>query len=179
MRKSNSLILNIALLAGLILTAYSVTLWLDRAAPPVLESSAVPLPDFSFTALNGKTYTSTDFKNKIVVLNFWASWCAPCVKEFPDLLKIVARHKKDLVLIALSSDLDEAAIKNFGKRAKLSWTGDNIFIALDRDDVGGKLFGITRLPETLIFDRQGALHTKLVGAEWTISEFENILEIIN
>ncbi|MFK7839471.1 MAG: TlpA family protein disulfide reductase [Bdellovibrionales bacterium] len=142
------------------------------------------IPAFTFTDINKTTKNSADFKDKIIILNFWASWCAPCIKEFPNLLKAANNNPEDIILIALSSDLEESAINRFIKKAQqnenfdtLSFNGPNIHIALDIDQAitAGK-FSTFKLPETLIIDQQQKLQHKLIGANWTLNDLQAIID---
>ena len=134
----------IAICAGLL--TYGLTVYLDSGSPPGKpESVEAPLsgdspdlgaetPAFSFTDINGESRNIRDFEGKIVILNFWASWCPPCIKEFPLLLDAAANHKDDVVLIALSSDHDKQAMNRFINSLKKDFDLDsmpNVHIALD------------------------------------------------
>lgn len=165
--------MNIVILLMLCVLGYGVTQLMFRSAPPVTQNAA---PDFAFTDIAGKTHTLSDYKDKIVMLNFWASWCAPCVKEFPALLTL-ASNNKDMVLIALSSDLDEAAIHKFLKKQK-NWKQANVIIALDEGGKTMSQFGITKLPETLLLNKKHEIARKLVGAEWEPSNVQKQIDLI-
>ncbi len=175
----------IALCIGLL--TYGLTIYMDSSKPKVMElpieteapKAGEQTPAFSFTDIFDKTHSVKDFKGKIVILNFWASWCPPCVKEFPLLLETAAAHKDDVVLIALSSDHDAAAMDKFitklGKKFDLK-SIPNVFIALDENtQVTQGLFQTFRLPETIIIDREQNLREKLVGANWTRAELKEII----
>lgn len=139
------------------------------------------LPVFSMTALNGKTYKSTDFKGKTILLNFWASWCPPCVQEFPQLLEQAAAYPDKLVLIAVSSDQDQAAIIRFLNKTDEKHSAmlkqDNVIIVPDTD---GKItfdqFQTTRLPETIVAGPDQTMLTKFVGTDWTAADVKKLVE---
>jgi thiol-disulfide isomerase/thioredoxin len=181
-RPFKNIILNTALFMAVALIGYGLTFYFDNGKPP---SSAVdksrpiaqdnkPIQPFSFTDISGQVHNIEDFRGKIVIINFWATWCAPCVVEFPALLELAAKNKDDVVLIALSSDMDENAIKVFlRKQAKPT---ANVYIAHDREDVTLKLFGVTQLPETIIADRDLKKREKLIGAEWLSKDVQKILD---
>jgi len=169
-------------LAGL---TYAATLYFDKGSaplPPVVvqpDSVVAPmtkgeiLPEFSFQTPDGKTHHSIDFKGKIVILNFWASWCPPCVKEFPDLLAVAAAFPTEVVLIALSSDLDEAAMTAFLKKQTLEKTPGNVFVALDTDQaITQKIFQTYQLPETILIDKAQVMRSKIAGSDWSVEEME-------
>ncbi len=181
--------LNIIIAVALGLLGYGLTVYLDQAAQPPRVVAQVPpvtqkaesgqlVPPFSFTDINGKAHDIESFKGKVILLNFWASWCAPCIKEFPDLLTIAKTHEKDVVLIALSSDHDQKAMDRFlTKMQKKYVINTNVFIARDENTrITHDIFGTFRLPETIIIDRNLKLRHKFVGARWTIKEFEERLK---
>jgi thiol-disulfide isomerase/thioredoxin len=174
----------IAVVVGLL--AYGATLYFDHADPPKIQTAPVdttlsidsPAPDFTFKTLDGKTRALTDFKDKNIILNFWATWCQPCIVEFPALLRI-AEQESDTVLIALSSDLNEDAIRKFLKKLEMS-PGKNVFIAIDEDArITHGLFQTFKLPETLLIDKNQMLRHKIVGANWTEEDMRAKLKELN
>jgi len=174
-KKRATLWLNAALFLAVAALGYGLTIYFDGASMPArAETETKPLPDFSFTDLSGKTRSVHDFKNKIVIINFWATWCAPCVMEFPALLKIAADNKDNVVLIALSSDAKEDDIKKFLQQQKAPT--ENVLIAHDREDVTLKIFGVTQLPETIITDPELNIREKLIGAEWEPAMLQKIID---
>jgi cytochrome c biogenesis protein CcmG/thiol:disulfide interchange protein DsbE len=128
-------------------------------------------PSFSFETLDGEKHELSDFKGKTILLNFWASWCPPCVEEFPKLINLANEHGDDVVLIALSSDSEDATIEHFLHQHDFA-SKANILIARDKNDVTLKVFGISQLPETLVIDHDLRIHAKFIGAEWKIDELE-------
>ena len=108
--------------------------------------------DFSIVDLSGKTWTLHDLRGKVVLLNFWATWCPPCRKEMPDLESLYGQFKdKGLVVLAVSAD-DEAKIRKFIDQQKYSYP-----VLLD---AGGKVsqeFAVEGIPHSFVFDRDGKL----------------------
>jgi thiol-disulfide isomerase/thioredoxin len=174
-KKLVTLWFNAALFLAVAALGYGLTIYFDTASMPARAKTEIkPLPGFSFTDLSGKTHKISDFKNKIVIVNFWATWCAPCVVEFPALLKIAADNKENVVLIALSSDANENDIKKFLQQQKKP--AENVLIAHDREDVTLKIFGVTQLPETILTDRDLNIREKLIGAEWEPAMLQKIID---
>lgn len=179
---------NIAILIIIALATYGLTLYFGQTEIKTvpIKTKTTPLlneqiPSFSFTTLDGKTHAIENFKDKIIILNFWASWCAPCVKEFPLLLNAAHENKNDLVLIALSSDIDENAIHNFIKKMKtkhdLKFNADNIFIAFDENQaITADIFGTFKLPETILIAPNQTMRHKFIGANWTKKDLQDWLE---
>jgi len=177
---------NLILFAIIALLTYGATIYLDNQKPPVIAQPEIPdqvldgetVPEFSFITPNGKAHKITDFKGKIILLNFWASWCPPCVKEFPTLLELAANNQENVVLIALSSDLDEPAMNVFLK--KQSKPAKNVFIALDTDQsITQELFQTYKLPETILIDRAQNMFAKILGADWEISDMQDKIDALS
>jgi len=123
------------------------------------------VPDFSVTNLEGKLIKLSDFRGKLVLVNIWATWCAPCVKEFPSMKRLVEIMGKDLVILAVSYDRHrediDAFIKAFGG------VPANFHIAWDKERKTTDVFGTDVLPETYIISRDGKLIRKIAGeATW-------------
>ena len=167
---------NALLFVAVAVLGYGLTVYFDGGKlPPRIQAQAEPLPDFTFTDLSGKNHSLRGFKGKIIIINFWATWCPPCVKEFPALLEIAASNP-DVILIALSSDAGDAEIKKFLRRYPAP--AKNVFIARDHEDVTLKIFGISRLPETIIADRTLNRREKLIGAEWEAQMLQKIINTL-
>lgn len=134
------------------------------------QMEKVGVPEFKVAKLleNGE-FDLASTKGKIVLVNFWASWCNPCVQEFPSLLKLLDKYKNDLVLVAISADENKDEATRFIKT--LGVKGDNINLLWDPERKIGELYGVQRIPETYLIGRDGKLVRKIVGVEdWTIPE---------
>ncbi len=131
-----------------------------------------PIPDAAFLALDGTPYKLHDFKGKTIILNFWATWCAPCVEEFPDLVDLAARSQNKVVLIALSVDADEnnirAFLEKFPRVLQSKIRRPNIVIAQDRDKhISQDLFQTVLYPESFIIGPDLRIRQKISGAtDW-------------
>lgn len=149
-------------------------------SPSVLsqETNAPTVPAFTFTDRAGKERTIGDFAGRVVVLNFWASWCAPCVVEFPHLLQLARDNPERVVLLLLSSDHDAAAMERFLTRQPTTdIERDNVVIALDPDGaITRDLFQTYRLPETILIDGAGRMRHKLIGADWRVEDAQGMIE---
>ena len=110
-------------------------------------------PDFSLDTLDGKTVKLSDFRGKPVVLNFWASWCTPCRKEFPMLKDAYAAGKGKWSLVGVNTqDLVESDGRNFAKAQGATWPN-----GFDADLAVKKGYGVTGLPETFFIDQDGII----------------------
>ena len=119
-------------------------------------------PEFSITADNGKTVTLPNFGGKLLVLNFWASWCGPCVEETPSLSKLASDYaSKGVVVLGVSVDKDPAAYQKFLQKYSPGFlTARDMKIHED--------FGTYMYPETYIIDAKGRVLLKIAeAADWT------------
>jgi cytochrome c biogenesis protein CcmG, thiol:disulfide interchange protein DsbE len=116
--------------------------------------------DFELT-LNGKKTRLSDFRGKVVILNFWATWCPPCVDEAPA-LNALQQHISPLggVILGVSVDDDQAAYEDFLQKYNISfptYRDPTHRIALD--------YGSTMFPETYVIDRDGRFNRKIIGPQ--------------
>lgn len=124
-----------------------------------LEKSGVP--DFEVRLLNGDSTRLSQYKGKIVLVNFWATWCAPCVKEFPSLKGLVQKMQGQVVVLAISYDKQVEDVDTFVKAFGVAPEG--FLIAWDPERKTSPLFGTDVLPETYIIGRDGKLVRKIAG----------------
>lgn len=134
----------------------------DRGAHP--SQSGKEAPDFTVSDGTRSVHLS-DYRGKVVLLNFWASWCAPCVQEMPSLL---ALHHDDpnLVVLAVSIDTDPAAYANFIRNRNV-----DLITVRDPDQRAASLYHTEMWPETYLIDRSGLIRRKFIGAtDWSTPE---------
>jgi peroxiredoxin len=108
--------------------------------------------DFTLQELNGKTWTLKEQHGKVVVLNFWATWCPPCRKEMPDLETLYQQFKDQGLLILAISDEEAGKVKPFIAQQKVTYP-----ILLDPGRKVNELFQIEGIPKTFVYDRSGKL----------------------
>jgi peroxiredoxin len=108
--------------------------------------------DFTLTELNGKTWTLKELRGKVVLVNFWATWCPPCRKEMPDLETLYKQFKDQGLVILAISDEDEGKVKPFIAEQKVTYP-----ILLDPERKVNELFEIEGIPKTFVYDRSGKL----------------------
>jgi cytochrome c biogenesis protein CcmG/thiol:disulfide interchange protein DsbE len=119
-------------------------------------------PPYSFPDLNGKFYNPEDFKGKVVFLNFWASWCGPCIEEWPG-MQILAEEFKDnpnFVMVAVNIEDEIEPIKKF---LDTTPTSDTVMILRDKGAKIANAFGSRMWPETYIIDTDGKILHRIVG----------------
>lgn len=126
-----------------------------------------PLPEFSGKTLDGKEIQLSQFKGKVVVVNFWASWCGPCIEEVPSLIKLLKAFPNDLELIAISGDSNQADIDSFMKSFPEMKSLPNIHIVWDADKGLAQKYQIFRLPESFLLNKDLRLIKKISGTiDW-------------
>jgi peroxiredoxin len=108
--------------------------------------------NFTLTEINGKTWTLKDLRGKVVLVNFWATWCPPCRKEMPDLEGLYKQFKDQGLVILAISDEDESKVTPFVAEQRVTYP-----ILLDRGRKVNELFQIKRIPKTFVYDRSGKL----------------------
>lgn len=133
----------------------------SHRTPPAMVARAAP--DFSFTA-DGTPTTLQALHGKVVVLNFWASWCEPCVAEMPSLEQLHrALQDRGLYVLAVSVDQSQRAYETFVRQKKLTFVTYR-----DPQKKIASRYGTFQYPETYIIDKRGILQKKVIGAiDWT------------
>jgi peroxiredoxin len=157
-----------SLLSAIILCACLITSC-DRGAHP--RGIGTMAPDFTVKD-SDRTVALRDLKGKTVVLNFWASWCEPCIVEMPSLVQLQKRVGDKAVILAVSIDTDEEAYHKFLKNHNVE-----LLTVRDPDQKVSTKYGTSMWPETYIIDGQGTIRRKFIGAvNWTSPD---IVEYVN
>jgi len=126
-------------------------------------------PQFSVTD-SDHTVSLADYRGKVVVLNFWATWCSPCVEEMPSLVAL-QKDMPNIVVLGVSTDVDDAAYHTFIRDHHIEFT-----TVRDAANKSNALYGTFKFPETYIIDRDGKIRRKFIGAaNWTSPDIENFL----
>jgi thiol-disulfide isomerase/thioredoxin len=161
------------LLAGLIFLSLSACQ--KESVSPALPKQA---PDFTLTSLSGQKFRLADLRGKVVMLNFWATWCPPCQEEVPSLAILnKTMSGKDFQMFAVAIDKEgRNAVEGYFSR-----TGVRLPTLLDASGNVGKIFGITGVPETFIIDKRGFIRKKVIGPiNWSDpSVIKYLQELIN
>lgn len=145
-------------------------LYRDVSGVPQIGQEA---PDIAFKSYEGKNYRLSDLRGKVVLLNFWATWCPPCRQEMPSMDAAYKELKdKGLVIVAVSVDRDgKAAVAEFKQKMSFSFP-----VALDTEAKAARVYRVTSIPANFIIDRQGKIVNKVVGAvDWNSQQAKGSL----
>jgi peroxiredoxin len=125
-------------------------------------------PDFTIVSDSGRTYTRKDFGGKLLVLNFWASWCEPCVAEAPSLTAFQRELGPDgVVVLGVSIDTNEKRYQQFVKRFRV-----NFPTARDPKADISSSYGTFQIPETYLIDSTGKVREKIISNQnWVAPDF--------
>jgi|ERR1700683_4769977 thiol-disulfide isomerase/thioredoxin len=123
------------------------------------------LPDFTVKDLQGHEISSGDLRGKVVLIDFWATWCQPCKKEMPGYQKLLDRYgSRGFAVVGFKFDTmtDTEDPLLFAKEIKVRYP-----LVVAANDLKRKFGGVEGLPTTMIYDRQGILRQKIIGFEYT------------
>jgi cytochrome c biogenesis protein CcmG/thiol:disulfide interchange protein DsbE len=155
----------VTLVAFLIFGLSFVVVWLQSSKYEPLTVGKVA-PDFALPDLGEKTVRLSDYRGKVVFLNFWATWCKPCREEMPSMEVLYKNFEKDgLVVLAVSIDrvTTKKDIPPFVKGMSLTFP-----VLVDSWGQTDKRYKLMGVPETYIIDQQGVLREKIIGPrDWT------------
>ena len=170
--KTPRLLLALAACAGLACSLPAVfAAASEGAALPVLREA----PAWTLKDIDGKPVRSSDFKGKVVVIDFWATWCPPCREEIPGYIEMTKKHGKDgLVIIGIS--LDQAG--PWVVRPFIAKSGINYPIVMGDDATVAAFGGVEGIPTTFLIDRDGMIRDKKVGMMAAAEYEKKILAIL-
>ena len=141
-------------------------------SPPPKEEAAIAageigsrLPEFSMKDLQGREISSTDLRGKVVLIDFWATWCQPCKKEMPGYQKLVDQYGSlgfEAVGFKFDTMMDTEDPVVFAKKIGVRYP-----LAVAADNLKQKFGNIEGLPTTMLYDRHGILRKKIIGFEYT------------
>ena len=159
MKRDPVVVLVVAMVVSLMLVlAMSIVRHAPRKAGTIRLNGAAP--DFALQSLDGKTIRLSDFRGKVVVLNFWATWCDPCKVEMPWFVELQRQYGPN-GLQFLGVAMDDASPKDIAGFARDM--GVNYPILLGKEAVGDAYGGVQFLPETFYIDRDGKLVDRAFG----------------
>ncbi len=135
--------------------------------PPRIGNAA---PEFTITD-SQRTVTLSQLRGKPVVLNFWATWCPPCIEEMPSLVQLQKQMGDKVTILAVSEDADDGAYKQFVRDHNI-----DLLTVRDTERKTNEVYGTFKFPETFIIDRNGKIVRKFIGAtDWTSADIVDYL----
>jgi len=128
----------------------------NYALPPAEVSGAAP--GFTLVDVNGRQVSLADFTGKVVILDFWATWCPPCKREIPDFIKLQSEYgSKGVQIVGIALDQPEKV------RSFVRDNGMNYPVLLGTEEVSAHYGGVESIPTTFIIDKAGRIVTKYEG----------------
>jgi thiol-disulfide isomerase/thioredoxin len=174
-----------ATIAGVALAAAGFAAWSQNAGgtpefrgnlgPFAATAEPRPTPEIHFTDAADKPLTLADFKGRVVLLNFWATWCAPCVEEMPALDRLqAAKGSADFAVVAIALDRQgKPLVEPFLEKLAVK----SLPMYIDASSAAMRAFNLRGLPTTVLLDREGRELGRLEGAaKWDSPEAASFLE---
>ena len=148
----------------LIIAVVAVLLGWIRLRPPAVNNhggtaSLRPAPDFALTDLAGNKLSLVDYRGKVVLLDFWATWCAPCKEEIPHFIEMQNHYaSQGFQVVGISMDDDEKPVREFQQQFKMNYP-----VALGTTQLADQYGGAFGLPITFVIDREGRIVSRHIG----------------
>jgi len=146
----------------------------NAALPPDVDKSAnTKAPDFTLKDVNGKTINLSSLKGKVILLNFWATWCPPCKAEMPSMNRLYNEIKaKGFEVVAVSTDNSLSPVKEFLAKSRVDFT-----VLFDEKKAVSRQYKVFSMPTTFLIDRNGFIVEKYYGEyEWTEPDVRKQIE---
>ncbi len=129
-------------------------------------------PDFTLDRLGGGTVTLSDLRGHVVVLDFWATWCTPCIESMPYLQSLNDRYSEQgVVVLAINQEESRSTVDRF-----INGRGYTFTVLLDTDGAVARDYGVWGIPYTVVVDQSGMPHTVWAGPEGAEAEVLRLLE---
>lgn len=133
-------------------------------------------PDFTLEDMQGNKVSLSDFTGKVIIVNFWATWCPPCLEEMPSMEELSQKYNKDdFVLLAVNvEENSHAIVKKFLENKPYTFP-----VLLDQDAIVQQLYGAYRFPETVVIGRNGVVVARVVGGrDWMDPEIVKVIDFM-
>lgn len=174
--------LNFVIIIASILLAIGIAHWMGtQSLPAQTETPELQQAvNFNLPDMNGRKYRLSDYHGQTVVINFWASWCAPCINELPILLS-AARSHPHVIFLLISIDEDMKQISRFISRMPPQYQSaleqQNVIILQDKNrDIMQNSYNIDQIPETFILDPDHKIRRHWRGVSFTKNELTQALD---
>jgi len=130
------------------------------AQKPRPTASGNAAPEFSVTDIDGKKLSLSDYRGKVILLDFWATWCTPCRAEIPHFVEMQQKYgPQGFQVVGISMDDDAKPVKEFYRQFNMNYP-----VAVGDDKLAQSFGGVLGLPVNFIIDREGRIHAKYLGA---------------
>ena len=135
-----------------------------------------PAPDFELTTLDDKTISLASLRGKVVLLDFWATWCGPCVVDLPTLIDVHSRFggRSDFIMISISLDWDESRLRDFVKERKMTWR--QVFGETPGAQSATERYGVTGIPAVFLITGDGKLAAADLAGDAIAGKVEDTLK---
>jgi peroxiredoxin len=146
------------------ITAFLFLTFTFLLADYVFAKAHSTAPDFTLNDLSGKKVTLSQFRGKVVILNFWSIWCGPCLAEMPSLNKLYLEFKdRGLVVMAVAEDPAEKPLRSYIQEKGIAFT-----ILMDKDKKVYFKYSLFGIPVTFLIDKKGVIAEKFIGErDWS------------
>jgi thiol-disulfide isomerase/thioredoxin len=151
--------------------AFDLDTPLDFESASMMETN-VPAPDFELLSTDGNLVSLSGQEGKVVVVNFWATWCGPCVQEIPMFQQFHEKYAPDLVILGVNEQENAEDVREFVRQFEVTYP-----VLLDRDADLAPVFRLMALPVTVFVDQEGMLRYHHVGA-MSEEQFNNYLKVL-
>lgn len=160
-----------------LLVVLSMSSWAEE--PPLSHTMTsvtppIPTPDFTLSDMDGEPHSLSDYRGKVVMLNFWATWCPPCKREMPSMERLYSKLKdRGFEVVAVNQFEDPDLVFEFTGRLSLPPTFPILF---DRDSRVAEIFKVRGLPTTYLLDKEGNIRYRAIGGrEFDHAEIEALI----
>jgi cytochrome c biogenesis protein CcmG, thiol:disulfide interchange protein DsbE len=139
-----------------------------------VPTKAAPL-NYTLKDMNGKEAHLADYKGKVIMLNFWATWCGPCQYEIPMFIKLQDKYRdQGLVFLGVSVDDEAPQLQAYAKEKKMNYP---VLVGVDHDDLQEAYGPMVGIPTTILIGRDGSICTKYMGAQ-SLERFERDIKAL-
>ena len=142
-----------------VVVAFAIFFWIFRRHSAPHQTELRVAPDFSLTDLSGQSIKLSDYRGKVILLDFWATWCEPCKTEIPHFIDMQNRYAgQGLQVIGISMDDEEKPVRDFQQQFKMNYP-----VAIGNAKLAESYGGLLGLPITFVIDRQGRIYKRHIG----------------